>query len=636
MRPVALLLASVVTGCAAHPPRAGTAPVPAGATELPTLVVPSRDSLRVSVVYPAASDVIQSRDSVFLFGAVHGANGPPSVSIDGRPVPVRADGGWIAWLPLPADTVARFQIVARDGPDSATRLVTARVAPWFQPPPGRNAWVDTTSFLPAGRVALPAGEGIPLRVDAAPGAAVRLVLPWGMSIALVPDSLPAEPPRGVRAFAIDTPAYRPPAPAAPAGRYVGWLPAAALCVDGHTACATLVVAAGGDSAVARWPLSVSPLDLTFPTVVTLNHDTAEIGTTDSITPGRAVPHGTYNWFFPQGTVAVLSGRWNDQARLQLSRGVVAWVNAADVVPLAAGTPPPGGVVGPVRLTPGRGSLTLRVPLPARLPFLVSERERKLTLRLYGGASDINWMQYGGTDPLVTHLSYAQPAADEVTVTVELARDVWGYRTRFDGRDLLLEIRRPPAIDPRHPLKGRTIVLDPGHPPLGATGPTGLWEPVATLAVALKAKTLLERGGATVLLTRADATPLELYPRIRFAESHDADLLVSIHANALPDGINPFTNTGTSVYYFQPRSARLARELDRALVAELGVRDLGMGRGDYALVRPTWMPAALTEGLFIILPDQEAMLASDEGQWRYARGVAKGIENFLRDRAREPR
>jgi N-acetylmuramoyl-L-alanine amidase len=374
--------------------------------------------------------------------------------------------------------------------------------------------------------------------------------------------------------------------------------------------------------------------MTLPTVVTLNHDTARSGTTDSITPGRAVPHGTYNWFFPTGTVAVLSGRWNDQVRLQLSRGAVAWVNAADVVALAPGTSPPGGVVGSVRLTPGPASITLRVPLPARLPFQVTERERTLTLRLYGGASDINRMQYGGTDPLVTHLSYAQPVADEVTITVELARVVWGYRTRFDGRDLLLEIRRPPAIDPRHPLKGRIIALDPGHPPLGATGPTGLWEPVATLAVALKAKALLERRGATVLLTRADSASLELYSRIRFAESHDADVLVSIHANALPDGINPFTNTGTSVYYFQPRSARLARELDRALVAELRVRDLGLGRGDYALVRATWMPAALTEGLFMMLPEQEAMLASDDGQWRYARGIARGIERFLRERARE--
>jgi N-acetylmuramoyl-L-alanine amidase len=630
VRPVGPLLVSVVIGCAT--PRTASTPVSTGAT--PSVLAAT--TLRISVVYPAPSDVVQSHDSVFVFGAVHAATGAatPSLSIDGRPVPVRENGAWIAWLPLPlpADTVASFHVVARAGSDSVATLFTARVAPWFQPPPGRVAWIDTTSFQPTGHLALPAGEGIPLRVDAAPGAVVRLVLAGGASIPLVRDSLPAEPPWGVRAFAIDTPAYhRPPTTRG----YVGWLPATALCTDERTGCATLVVVVGGDTAAARWPLAVSVLDMTFPTVVTLNHDTAHTGAPDSITPGRAVPHGTYNWFFPTGTVAVLSGRWNDQTRLQLSRGAVAWVNAADVVPLAAGTPPPGGVVGPVRLASARGSITLRVPLPARLPFQVTERERKLVLRLYGGASDINWMQYGGTDALVTRMSYAQPTADEVTITVELARDVWGYRTRFDGRDLLLEIRRPPAIDRRHPLKGRTIVLDPGHPPLGATGPTGLWEPVATLAVALKAQQLLERGGATVFLTRTDSASLELYPRTRLAELHDADVLVSIHANALPDGINPFTNTGTSVYYFHPRSAKLARELDRALVAALGVRDLGMGRGDYALVRPTWMPAALTEGLFIMLPDQEAMLASDEGQWRYARGVARGIENFLRERAREP-
>src|SRR5437016_10863340 len=35
----------------------------------------------------------------------------------------------------------------------------------------------------------------------------------------------------------------------------------------------------------------------------------------SLTVGKSVPGGTYNWFFPTGTTAVLSGRWNDQARL---------------------------------------------------------------------------------------------------------------------------------------------------------------------------------------------------------------------------------------------------------------------------------------------------------------------------------
>jgi N-acetylmuramoyl-L-alanine amidase len=43
-----------------------------------------------------------------------------------------------------------------------------------------------------------------------------------------------------------------------------------------------------------------------------------------------------------------------------------------------------------------------------------------------------------------------------------------------------------------------------------------------------------------------------------------------------------------------------------------------------------MPSALTEGLFLMIPDQEAVLVSEEGQWRYARGVVEGMAAFLRE------
>jgi len=42
---------------------------------------------------------------------------------------------------------------------------------------------------------------------------------------------------------------------------------------------------------------------------------------------------------------------------------------------------------------------------------------------------------------------------------------------------------------------------------------------------------------------------------------------------------------------------------------------------------------LTEGVFRMIPEQEALLATPEGQLRYARGVARGIEDFLREFAR---
>jgi N-acetylmuramoyl-L-alanine amidase len=118
-----------------------------------------------------------------------------------------------------------------------------------------------------------------------------------------------------------------------------------------------------------------------------------------------------------------------------------------------------------------------------------------------------------------------------------------------------------------------------------------------------------------------------------ADTSGAELLVSIHNNALPDGVNPFTNNGTTVFYNQPRSLPLAAEIQRALVRRLRLPDLGIGRADLALIRPTWMPAALSEGMFVILPDQEARLRSVAGQRLYAQGVLEGIQSFLRGRAR---
>jgi N-acetylmuramoyl-L-alanine amidase len=118
----------------------------------------------------------------------------------------------------------------------------------------------------------------------------------------------------------------------------------------------------------------------------------------------------------------------------------------------------------------------------------------------------------------------------------------------------------------------------------------------------------------VIMTRTADTAVDLWSRVTLAETSGAELLVSIHNNALPDGVNPFTNNGTTVFYNQPRSLPLAAEIQRALVRRLRLPDLGVGR-------------------FVILPDQEVRLRSVSGQRLYARGLLEGIESFLRGRAR---
>jgi N-acetylmuramoyl-L-alanine amidase len=601
----------------------------------------------VHVVYPPlvsdssgwhAASPIASRDSAFVFGSVRRPDA--TVEVNGVAVPVAPTGGWIAWLPLPDDTVAWFTVVAAVG-DTVDSLVFRAALPQRFAPPADGPWVDTTSLAPTGTLWREPGEGVRLTVRAAPAARVLLELPDSSTVPFVPDT--ARPPASWGEQAFGT--VPRPTPAMPQGRYALWWtgalgsdPGPVLGVPGPpdtAAAAWVAVIVGDDTVRARWPLRVGVLDPQRPTVAIVNDDTAGTGTTDRTLAGRPAPNGTYYWFFPNGTRAVVEGRWNGQVRLRLSARSAAWVDAVDVQPLPAGTPPLRGTMLPLRLFPGASSLTLRVPLPGRVPFRVDEAEQRLTLTLYGVAPDADWIQYGGTDSLIRLIRFAAPVRDETQVLVDLARPVWGYRTRWAGNDLLLEIRRPPVIDRRHPLRGRVIALDAGHPPLGATGPTGAYEADVVLAVARRAQAMLERAGARVVQIRPSGAPLGLIERTAAAEAADADVLISIHANALPDGVNPFVNNGTSTYYFHPRSAPLARAVQRALVRALGVRDLGMGRGDLALVRPTWMPAVLTEGLFMMIPEQEEMLTSAEGQERYARGIVEGVTEFLTEWSRRP-
>lgn len=621
------LLAASLSGCAGSPqpdnpaPRAApAAAAAAGASSLLPPIVPVTGAIRLRVVYPSLSDVIDVRDSTFVFGTT--GTGDAQLWVNGVQVPVAPNGAWLAWIAVPPDTVLNVSLVARSATDSATQLYTVRRVRRFQPP-AAPVWIDSLSFAPASRAWWPANEPLPVSVRAVAGATVHIRLSDGTLVPLASDG-------GERYVG----SLRGRALGADPGPFLGPLSPLTAGPPSPAAAPTLTVEAiiGADTARASWPLRLALLD-TLPRVLEFNDDLAGTGKGDSLTVGRARPGATYHWFFPTGTRTVASGRLGDDLRVRLSQEQDAWVPVADAVPFAVGYPATRATVGSVTLTPGDQFLTLRIPMSQRAPFRVEEGRNALTLRLYNTVADINWTRFGATHPYLRDIRWLQSASDEVTLTLEFTATVWGYRTRWSGSDLLLEFRPPPSIDADHPLQGRLIVVDPGHPPLGATGPTGLTEATANLAIALRLRALLESAGARVIMTRTTAAPLDLLPRTRLADSVSADILVSIHNNALPDGVNPFTSNGASVFYNHPRSLPLARAVQRELVRQLGVRDLGAGRGDLALVRPTWMPSILTEGLFMMIPEQEAALASPVGQERYAVAVRDGLTVWLRSVAR---
>jgi N-acetylmuramoyl-L-alanine amidase len=189
------------------------------------------------------------------------------------------------------------------------------------------------------------------------------------------------------------------------------------------------------------------------------------------------------------------------------------------------------------------------------------------------------------------------------------------------------------VDPVQPLRGLIIAVDPGHPPAGSTGPTGIPEAQLTLPIAEALREELEQRGARVVMTRVDGDPLGLADRPAIARQAGAHAFVSIHLNALPDGVNPFTAQGTGTYYFQPHSEPLARAVQAGMVRHLQLPDLGIYYDNLAVIRPGWMPAVLCEGAFLMVPAQEAAMAQRAGQLAYARGVAEGLERYFRGLAR---
>ena len=351
--------------------------------------------------------------------------------------------------------------------------------------------------------------------------------------------------------------------------------------------------------------------------------------TDRTIIGRPLVGGTYKWFFTPGTVVPLLARVNGSARIRLDRDLDVYVDSADAVELPGDTPAPRRVASNMRVRGAPLGVDVVIPIGPRVPYFVEEFDRSIVLTLYGVRANTDIVNFAPQDTMVRTVEWTQETSERAKITVNLRAAPYGYLVLWENNTLVVRLRGRPAIDPRHPLAGLTIAVDPGHPPGGATGPTGLYEAQATLPIGVRLKRILEERGASVLMTRTTDSAIALGDRPIFARRANVNAFVSIHLNAYPDGVNPFVAPGTGTYFFRTHSEPLAREVQKGMVPQMGLIDLGVNYDNLAVVRGTWYPAVLCEGAFVILPDQEAALRTPEYQERYARGIADGLENYFR-------
>lgn len=617
----------LVFAACSHPHGAGAAPTPAvvPAAPQPTPASTSRlppiplvqGALQIRVVYPSSNQLIQSRDSNFIFGSV--GNGHAELTIDGSPVQVYPNGSFLAFLPLPTRDHPSYDLMATLGSDTARATQTVRLLPPIPVLASDGPLVvDSSSVVPFGHLAL--GDDEILRV--AVRAPVNATVIWQGDTATVPLVNGSAMPLRSALDAPLSPAAITPRAASDTTLWQAGVPARRMRAQ-----STIVVARGADTVRLSVP-AIAPAP-PAPTWGILGADTSSVSDTDRVIIGRPVPNGTYKWLLMPGTAVQVTGLDDDFVRVPLDGALDMWVQASDIALMPNGWQPPARVAGKAQLRSAAGWVDLEIPMSSRPPFLVEEGDHQLQLTLYGVTGNTDIVTYAGDDSLVRGVRWEPVGTERVTYTLQLATQPYGYLAFWDNGRFILRVRRPPHIDPARPLAGLVIAVDPGHPPIGATGPTGLYEPVPTLAVGEKLRAMLEARGATVVMTRTTPAPVALGMRPIIARRAQAQALVSIHLNALPDGIDPFTAYGTGTYYFHPQSAPLARALETSLVRRLGLPELGIHYDNLALARPTWMPAVLCEGAFIMMPEQEAALRTPEFQEAYARGIADGLETYFR-------
>ncbi len=186
---------------------------------------------------------------------------------------------------------------------------------------------------------------------------------------------------------------------------------------------------------------------------------------------------------------------------------------------------------------------------------------------------------------------------------------------------------PPTPFPRVPNGRIIVVVDPGHggPDPGAIGIGGLRETDIVLPIAQQVATLLEQQGVQAVLTRTGEYDLDLPPRVAMAERMNANVFVSIHANAI--SLSRPDVSGLETYYYS-NGQRLARTIHNSILQSLDIRDRGVRRARFYVLRRTSMPSVLVEVGFVTGREDAAKLSDPTYRSQMAQAIARGILQYL--------
>lgn len=576
---------------------------------------------RINVIYPKNGQIVTAADSTFIFGSVKPVDS--KFSINSKEVKLYPNGAFLAMIPVHVGDFS-FRCQAAHRLDTAMTNITVQIPGYVAPIPADTFMIDTSYVYPQTDWVLMPGDLLHVAIKGTPACKANF------SIEGVADDLPMIEVSdrqtyywGEAVFGKGAPAKRATAIGVYTGVYLinTWEWASGSRIHFR------LQNEQGDTLSIFSKGKVKIDNGNIPVIAKL---------TNPITTATTGPKLGYLLFLPQDIKLWITGSYGNYRRIRLSETDEAWVRITDLEILPPGTPPATSVVSVVRTKALKDKTRITVFTQERVPYKIEQivKPSALLVTLYGVISDTDWIRYNTNDPLIREIHWDQPAKDVYRLRIELNQEQqWGYEAYYVRNRFIIEIKRKLQIAswPYSPLKNIVFTLDPGHgPDLGAVGPTGLTEKEANLQVCKRLKRKLEKKGAFVFLTREGQHGIDLQTRPAVASFIGSNVLLSVHFNALPDGVDPYANHGTSTYYYHPMSYKLAHIIQQTMLKRLGLPDYGLFYGNLALTRPTDMLAVLIEPAFIMHPEEEMLIRSDAFQEKLADSLVEAFEKFFKE------
>ncbi|PQD96159.1 hypothetical protein CYL18_06040 [Pradoshia eiseniae] len=175
------------------------------------------------------------------------------------------------------------------------------------------------------------------------------------------------------------------------------------------------------------------------------------------------------------------------------------------------------------------------------------------------------------------------------------------------------------------VKGKTIVIDPGHggQDAGAIGTLlKTLEKNINLSTANELAARLRQAGAKVVMTRSSDTYPTLLERAAISNKNMADAFISIHYNA---SISSSVRGIETFYHLNPS---LASSLQQEIAKSTGLRNRGIKKNGFTVLYQNTRPAALVELGFLTNPTEERIISQSSYHEKAAQGMFNGLNVFF--------